>query len=76
MKKTAHSNLRFATLDMRGRLRIDVAGAIEAGVYAEEIEATMTLARLLEAKREAKRPIPYRITPAGRKHLDGKAGGE
>lgn len=70
---TAHPNLRFASLDMRGRLVIDVRGAIKAGVYDEEIAAAKVLAERLEAKREAKRPIPFRITPAGRELLDGKA---
>lgn len=48
------NNLRFATLDMRGRLCFNVLGAIRAGVYDAELRALKVLSATLREPRKAR----------------------
>lgn len=60
---------RFVSLDMQGRLVIDLQGAIKAGVFADELEAARRLSRALRRELAANDDPRWAITEAGRKAL-------
>ena len=60
----------FISVDMQTTgLRVDIAGAVAEGYFADERHGARLLAAIL---RRGKQPIPYRITEAGRKALRGE----